>query len=288
MAIKFKHPEHGDLEIEADTITEIGAEDQFDGFKRESELDTTYVLRAVYNRDTKKLREKSEGLVDADSLITDDEFKTSALEAWGITVDPETGKPTGEADVAVKVREGVEAGIAQQRKRWETTELAPLTGRVDKSEAQNVVLMRRDLEREILQAANDAGVKEVYRKAPPTGGLPMIVAQLAPQFGYDEESSRWSLKSRESEGYVASTKATMEAPFKNPSELLGDWKEDKNLQSEYFEDQRQPGPGLNRPGGGKGAIRLTYQESQDAGKYRAAKAEAEKLGVALEVEEYPL
>ncbi len=117
--------------------------------------------------------------------------------------------------------------------------------------------------------------------------MALIVAQLAPTFGYDAESRTWSLRDKTGEAFVASDKATLDAPYKRVNELFDDWKADKNTEAQYFENQKQQGPGLQQVPGGKSVIRLSYSDSQDAGKYRAARDEAEKIGVELAVDPVP-
>lgn len=254
--------------------------DEIPGYVPEAELASNYVPKAVHNREFAKMRKQLEGLTDPDSLVEDEEFKQTALAAWGI--DPESG---GEA-TQEQIQEAVQAELERQRRRWEREHLQPVTEERDTLQERTSLLQQRDLERAILEAAQQAGVKKSLLKRPGSNMAPPIVAMHRDAFAFDPETKRWYQKADDGDGFAYGT-----GGYKTPVDYFEDWKNaDKNIESEFFEDTRQSGPGAKTPKGGVGGdaeggiVVLPANLKGDAAAYREYKKRAEEAGATLKIE----
>lgn len=274
--IKVKLADGTEVEVPVENLPET-----IPGFVSESDLANKYVLKTVHNREFASLRKQSEGMVNPDEILDDDEFRKNAMAAWGIDPDGQA------AESAERMKEAVAAEVNRQRQQWERRELQPVITERDSLQTRTATLMKKDRARAILEAANDAGVKEQWRKRNALTGTAPIVAMLESNFDFDEESGGWYLRGEDGQFVIGA-----KGGYKTPTEFFEDWGNDENVRNEFFEDARQRGPGTpggnppggNRPAGKRGGVmELDYTKTKNAQEYRAAKEQAEEQGMTIKI-----
>lgn len=167
------------------------------------------------------------------ALVTDEAFKSEALQAWGIDLE-KMGKPN--ADTAQQIADAV----ARAEKEFTRTRIEPLNKQVGVAETQLQKARGKILEKDILVAAREANVQDFLLKGV-NGGPPAIVGMVQQQFGYDADSDSWYVKAGDS--FAVSTKATQGRLYQDVAEYFTQIAGDKDF-SGLFKDVRQTGPGV--------------------------------------------
>lgn len=273
--ITLTHPEHGEMEVELP-----------EGYLSPEEVKAGYMPKAIFqaelgNRVQSIIR--GEGYVKPDDLYGDEDFKKNALEKWQVNVAP---------DEAMAAKERAEA-IEQARATWTAQHLTPLEKKQAEAAQRIERLLQRDLFAQIERAASEVGVQESLRKSPVDGQAPPIVHMLAQYFGYDEKTDGWAVKRTDENGqpgFVYSAKPTDKRPYADVTEFMQNWAADE-ANKQFVVDQRQRGPQMqgDGPKGERrgGVVQISFEDSQDAQKYRAAKEKAEKAGAEIDITDRP-
>lgn len=224
-----------------------------------------FVPFGKHNSEMARLRNEAKGRKTADELLQDPAFKETAVAAWGLD---KAKPPTGDE-------------LVKARKAWEAEALPPLTEKLKKSEERISRLQQRQLEARILEEAAARGVKKAWLQRDSANGRPRIVKLLDSEFGYSEEHDEFF--QREGDGFAFAASGKYAKPYRTVAEFFDGWAADK-ANSEFLEDTRQRGPGLQQPGnGGGGAHQISREDAKDVRKYRAAKEAAIKAGVELQI-----
>lgn len=205
------------------------------------------------------------------NLLTDEDFRSEALDAWGVDPNANDGEPAPK----------VEERLQQAREEWERKHLTPAQERAQELESRVNILLNRRLEAEILEAAGPA-VKEPFRKRQGKSS-PLIAKMVADRFEYDPEHDAFFLKDGD-DGFAFSSKPSGDAPYKSVSEFMEEFLADPS-NKDLVNDQRPRGPGFGSPGGGSGSgeFTLTREEAKDPAKYRAAREAASKAGSTVQI-----
>lgn len=250
---KFKVQHEGkEIEIELDAVAL-------------SEVRENYVPKAHHDSEFAKLRKKMDKLVEPDSLLESDEFKTKAVEKWGL----KGGLPAEQ--------------VNQLKSTWEKQHLAPLQKQLETLTAEIQTGRKKDLWRQITDAAEAAGIKKVLRTAPanlPNAPAP-IVGMLEAYFGRDDERGNWF--ARNGEQFAFAAKPTNESPYKGVSEFVTEFAKASPDLLETAPPQK--GAGLDRTtqlGGVLTPATRVQSPSQNAGPVRVDAADPLSMGRNLE------
>ncbi len=272
--ITVKHEEHGEITVALP-----------EGYVTPEQLAEDYTPKAIFQTELGQRATsiiKNEGYVKPDSLLDNEDFRAKALDKWQVKVAP---------DEAAAAQERADA-IETARATWEAQKLTPATQKLDKASARITGLLLRDLHNQITNAADEVGVLESLRKSPVKGQPAPIVHMMAEYFGYHDESDAWAVKKQNEDGtagFTYATKPETNQPYQGVMEFMTVWSENES-NKQFLVDPRQRGPGL-QPGGGAerrgGVVQLSYEDSQDAIKYRAAKEKADKMGGEVEITDRP-
>lgn len=206
---------------------------------------------------------KNGGYRKQEELLDDEEFAGKIAEKHGFT----KGAATNDGDAAKQLKDAVARALADV----DTKTVKPLTEKLAAKEKRENELLVRDRERQILQAAADAGIKKAMMKALAKGRAAPIVAMLEDTFEYDQESGEYYVSKGDGE-FVLSTSKDADQTYQTISEFVAGWAADP-ANADFVDPTGQKGAGVS--GGGKGArgavgeIVLTHDEAQNGG-YEAA------------------
>jgi hypothetical protein len=246
-----------------------------EGYVGPEDLEKNYVPRTYFEHEVARKAKGQYRKTIAD-LKTDEVKRTEFLTELGIT--------PAQAD-AIDAKGGK---LADQLKaaqvEWERTSLTPLKETLSKAQAKITKLTGSKLERDIVAAAVEAGVKKQFLTPLAAGQAAPIVTILRDVFGFNDEHDDFFVKQGDEFAYSANP-AESKVPYKSVAEYITKDFTKLPHAKDYLEDVRQRGAGLNGGGsqGGSGNIRLTRKDAYDVQKYRAATAEAEKRGVDVEI-----
>jgi hypothetical protein len=214
---KFK-VQHGGAEIEV----------ELEGVMTEAEVAEQYVAKAVHNSELAKLRKKSQGLKTPDELLEDDEFKTRAIETWGV----KPGKSAADVEAA--------------RKEWDAKVLKPVTDELGKAKGAIDGLRRGSLHARLIAAAQGQ-VAPQFLKPPTRGAVAPFVAMLEPAFALEPETQDFYVRDGERFAYAAKPADGAPVPYKTPEEHVAEWIGNKD-NAAFLIDQKQRGPNLQNTG----------------------------------------
>ncbi len=241
------------------------------GLIAETEVAEKYVPKAAHNSEMARMRTQLDGtkhLKNPDDLLEDQEFRTKAITKWGI--DPNAGA------------EQFQKQIVTERETIINREVKPLQARLEKATTQIGSLLNRDLERQILQAAQGK-VDAKYLKPASKGGEPIIVAMVRNAFAYDEQHADWFAKGQGgSQPFQFSSSG--ETPYMGAAEFIQTWLAGDG--KDFAVNEKQEGPSANTTGAmvpgqvGK-EIRVTSAQIRDTAGFRLIQQRATKEGLTI-------
>jgi hypothetical protein len=214
---KFK-VQHNNADIEV----------ELEGVYTEAEVADQFVAKAVHNSELAKLRKKAQGLKTPDELLEDDEFKTRAIESWGI----KPGKSAADVEAA--------------RKEWDVKVLKPATDELAKAKGTIDGLRRGGLHARLIAAAQ-GHVAPQFLKPPTRGAVAPFVAMLEPAFALEPETQDYYVRDGERFAYAAKPAEGAPVPYKTPEEHVAEWIGNKD-NAAFLIDQKQRGPNLQNQG----------------------------------------
>lgn len=202
-----------------------------------SELQKSYVPKDFMEQEvTRRAKSMAKGMAPSlEDILKEDDHRNQALKILG--VDPKKGSTP--EDLAAKYQE------------WEAKHLNPLKEEATTYKEQVQSLRSKVLEKDIIQAAVEAGVRDEFLKSVRPGQSPLIVKMMTDLFDLDEESGQFLVKRADGNGFEYASKPSQDSPFKTIQEFFSEWAEDK-ANAGFLKDQRQRGPGIKE--GGRGAI----------------------------------
>lgn len=257
-----------------------GAEKEVDlpeGYLAPDEVKAQYMPKSGFEAE---LSRRAESITQKKlaELESDDEFFNKLIEKRGVKI----ADPTKETKLTTDQLKDAQA-------QWEKKHLEPLKKQLDEASQRVTKLQSSSLNAEIMQAAAAAGINPALLKSPVAGQPAPFVAMIRELFGYDEKTGGWYVKKGDSFEF-SSTPSEDNGPYKRVSEFVKEWAGDKENKA-FIVDRRQGGAEL---GGGKDTPTVTSSggrhvisrvDAADLGKYKAAKAAAEKAGVSLVIAE---
>lgn len=223
MAKKVK-VQHAGQEIEVELPDDFLTPDEARGRFTQEHLDRVITDRlARFGRSMRK------------ELLADEEFRTEALAAWQINVNPDdkkkgNGTPPEEA-------------IQNALKEFERTRLAPLEKEKATLASELESMREHQLHSDILSGATGIGFKKPYLKPLPGSQTPAVVAMVKAAFGYDPERKAWFAKSADGKSFAISMKPDPAAghPYKGVQEFFTELANDP----EYRDYLESPQSGAN-------------------------------------------
>lgn len=238
------------------------------GLIAESEFETRF-------NDRFKTRATSLQKTARTEALADEDFKGTALKAWGIDPDAKLGdgEPTAER-------------IAALETQWTDRHVKPLREQLDVAEGRNKQLLGTRLRAEILAEAERVGVKKQFREKTEGMGQAMIVASTLNLFEYDPDTDDFYVKGQKSGEFEYTTRAAADrkSPYRTIGEHFDLFGENKN-NSDFLEDTRQRGP--SHKGGDRRSsdVIISRADAKDHQKYVAAEKLAEEQGGQLLIED---
>lgn len=238
------------------------------GFIAEDQLDVRF--EKELGRRAESLKKKA-----LETALDDDDFFAKAVEKRGLKLDAlKGGSSDGKLD-ADKVN-----GL---RSQWEKEVLSPIQQKLDAQLSLTERLKVDKLHGEILAVAGPL-LKDTMLTAPVEGGVPPIVAILAPQMGWAEDVGMWAVRKGDSFDY--NSKATKERPYKGAREIVEEWVKNP-ANADFVRTRSQGGPGVTT---GKDAVKngvltISREEARDVATYRRARERADKEGLKLQIAE---
>lgn len=183
-------------------------------------------------------------------LLTDEEFKTTALTTWG--VKPGEGQPGNGRPAADEV--------TRLQEQWRTQELKPLQDQLTASQTELTQERERQLAAEIVGEARRLKYLDSLTEHP--AGQPekaRIVTLFRSQLAYDPETRMHAV--RDGEAFAYAPNATRERPYKGATDLLTEFAGDAR-NSSLISNSRQnvPGPDNGAAGGGGAAGQVTRKD----------------------------
>lgn len=243
-----------------------------DNYVTMDEIKKTFVPKATFDvelgrRANSIADEKVKG--ERERLLNEDEeFKKAAFDKWGVSDQQKaTAKSIAEAQ-------------ERARREVETKQVTPLAAQLEAERKKNAQLLEAQRNGKIVQAAVDAGISKALLKE--AGGKPIIANMLGDQFGYDEKTGEFFVKSGDTFAY--SNTPTAERPFMSIGEFMKNWALDK-ANEQFVEDTRQRGPSMGRPGnvGSQGNVQISRTDAKNIRLLMAARDKADKMGVSVVV-----
>ena len=165
--------------------------------------------------------------------LDDEEFKTQALEKWGI--DPKALE-AAKSGAGKLDEQALKEHVNSARTEWERTKLTPMQKELEKLQTKYNSTLGRTLSAEVL-AATHGSVQDYLVKAV-DGAEPAIVSMFRNRFGYDEESGKWYVK--KGDRFAVSAKPSDEQTYMGVSEYFSTLQGNKEY-SDLFKDVRQKG-----------------------------------------------
>lgn len=244
-----------------------------EGFVGPEDLEANYVPKKYFETEVSR-KAKSAYRKTLTELKTDETKRDEFFAELGITPNP--------------VVEGTDKGkFSDQLKlaqtEWEKTHVTPLKETLTKAEKRIQKLTGSKLERDIIAAAAEAGVKKQFLTPIAKNQAAPIVTILREMFGFNEEHDDFFVKQGEEFAY-SSNPAEGNVPYKSVLEYITKDFVKLPHAKDYLQDLRQRGAELNGGGSaGSGNIRLTQADMRNVQKYRQATDDAAKRGVEIEV-----
>jgi hypothetical protein len=226
------------------------------------------------DRRVKSIIEKK-GLKDPKELMKDEEFLASVREAhgWipkpdGSTVDPATGETVSRREMQEALnRQQKQLTDEAERKRQAllTQEVTPREEKLRAAAEREEILLAKDLQRQILLAAREAGVKVPFLTS--KNGRPAPIVQLlADQFAYDDETREFY--SSDADGnFLLSKNREGENTYETIMEYVLSWATDP-ANKDMIDTTGQGGPGVGgsrgrREGAEPGVVTISEEQAQD-------------------------
>lgn len=159
--------------------------------------------------------------------------------------------------------------ITQVKGEWTKQELEPVLAREQAFKGE-VDTLRRDRLTDAIRAAAARHFKDVLLTPPVPGAKPPIVTMLEPQFGFNEQTRTWHVKS--AEGFAISSEPQKYGVYKTPEEAVAEMAKNPAYK-DFVRVETQAGPGLASGGavsGGDGRVVLTPAQASDYGVYAEA------------------
>jgi hypothetical protein len=229
-----------------------------------------------------RLSRATKGLVKPEALLEDEDFRSRALETWGV-------KP-GEGGVdEATLAEKLSARLRDERSKWERDELGPTTELVQSQQSMIGRLLSKRAEAEIIAAAAAAGIRPEFLKKDARGRYP-IVALVESNFDYDHETDSIAIvdgyDEEENPTFKLSTKGTKEMPYLGVGDFFSDFEKDPT-NAVYFNDTRQrvDGPRGGAGGARGGVHRISREDASNHQLYKQAQEAARQAGAQLVVDE---
>lgn len=217
---------------------------------------------------------KNQGYRKPEDLLNDEEFAKTFIEKKGLNTDANA--------------KTLQEQINRAKDDLLAREVKPRDEKITKAQEKINALLNRQLRGSILEAGQAAKVKPEFLKVPEGVGpnaAPPLVNMFRDYFGYSDEHDEHFVKSGEN-SFQFPTKGNR--PYKDALEFFAELKQ--NPAYKYlFEEEIQGGPGAKPASGGGpqiingSSVRISESDAKDFAKYRAAKAEAEKRGVPVEI-----
>lgn len=258
-----------------------GAEKEVDlpeGYLAPDEVKANYMPKSGFEAELARRSESITNKKLAD-LEGDDEFFNKLIEKRGVKI----ADPTKENKLTTDQLKDAQA-------QWEKKHLEPLKKQLEEKDQRITKFQSSSLNAEIMQAAAAAGINPALLKSPVAGQPAPFVAMIRELFGYDDKTGGWYVRKGDSFEF-SSTPSEDNGPYKRVSEFVKEWAGDKENKA-FIVDRRQGGAELGAGGkdtpivtatGGRHVI--SRADAADLGKYKAAKAAAEKAGVSLVIAE---
>lgn len=256
---------YNDAEIEIDRPA---------GYFTQEEIAKTHVPVASHNDQMARMRKQVDAVKDRksmDELLADPEFKTKAIESWGIS--PNANAKELQTQIERKTLELTEREIKPRESK-----IGALTQTVG-------TLRQKDLRGQIAQAAVGLKIDEKFMRSPTKGGTPLIVAMLEGSFGFDDEHGEWFAKGADGKTFAFSQSG--EVPYQTVAEFMAGWAQAEG--KDFLRSERQSGAGADTkgkdgesiPGQHGKEIRLTEAQVRDIPYFRKMLAKAEKDGLTI-------
>jgi hypothetical protein len=229
------------------------------------EIREGFIPKREFNRRTEKLVGKK-----AEELLADEEFKGKALQTWGIDLNDQGQRVTGEE---------LERAIKQRETDWTKNVLEPVKAEAERERQRVSNLLNKTLASQIVSAAKEAGVKEELLKAPRPGQPPMIVKALSDVFGFDEETDSFlALDPEDPSEYMLTKTPSANRTYMDVSEFVQDFVESN---PGFIGDAPKVQTGPNAKQGNRGkqlSVQEQIAEAEKAGDYaRANQLKADSL-----------
>jgi hypothetical protein len=214
--------------------------------------------------------EAKKGYVDPDSLLEDQDFRSRAVEAWGL--DP------------TKTSQQFQQQLEKTKKELDEREIKPRQAAVEKLLDEVDKYRYRDLQGQIVQAAAALKVDEKFLKPTVKGGKPLIVAMLQEGFDFDEDNDGWFAKGSGGNPFAFSQGG--DVPYMSVSEFMQQWVNAEG--KDFVRNERQGGAearpeGASNTGRSGGKLRITSEQARDIAQFRQLQARAEKEHLEIEV-----
>lgn len=207
---------------------------------------------------------KNGGYRKLDEMLADDTVVQQIAEKHGLV--KKGADKTGDEAVAQAIRDAVAKALGEV----ETKTIKPMQEKAAKDNEQINGLLRRDLQRAILQAGQQHGIRPELLKALIKGKASPFVALIEDEFGYDEEGGEFYLSDGK-EGFVYSS--AKDSTYKGVDEFVSEFVADA-ANADWVVPQGQGGAksGSGNKGGGKqpGEIWLTQAEASDGATFTDA------------------
>lgn len=215
--------------------------------KQEEPVYTQRKLEELIEDRLKRERRRLEAEISSDverRLLSDDEFRQTALKQWEVLPDQ---KEAARLD---------DQKVKELHQAWEQDHLKPLKDRAAELEAE-VSRSREDgLESALLSAGSSRLQKAVTKRVGGEDGRTPLFQMLRPNFVYDNEAKAWRVRGKDGD-YAPSP--TGEKLYMTVDEFLDRWARDPD-NAAFVRDTTQGGSGYEGPGNKGGKRQYTRSE----------------------------
>lgn len=237
----------------------------------EKEIGDKYIPKASHNDQMARMRKELDsfkGFKSPDDLLADPEFKTKAVQSWGL--DPKAAN--------IQIQEQ----LARTRTELTEREVKPLQTKLGLAETRVKSLQLKDLRGQIAQAAGAVKVDDKFLKVPAKNGKPLIVSMMEDGFEYDEEHGEWFAKGTQGNKFAFSQSG--DVPYMTVSEYFSVWSNGEG--KDFLRSERQSGaesnPDRATVAGQNGKeLRLTDAQMRDIPFFKMMQARAQKEGLTI-------
>jgi hypothetical protein len=259
--VTFKH---GDQEIAV-------PREALKGWVPQQEVDEKFIPKSAHNDQMARMRrdlDATKGKKDPDELLNDAEFKSKAVQTWGL--DPNA------------TNEQFKTQLERQRAELVEREIKPREAKLEKAGSEIGKLRQKDLRGQIIQTAAALKVEEKYLKSPTKGGKPLLVSMLEDAFGFDGEHNEWFAKG--DNGTYAFSQSG-ELPYQTVAEWMQGWVNGDG--KEFVRSERQSGAESSPDGTPKvpgqvgKELRLNADQIRDTSFFKKMAEKAEKEGLTI-------